>query len=148
MRIFSIQRIQNNLPAKPRLASTYLKYGFVPMVFIIDGCSLRYAHTWSKSGISICWRHLVTSKESSNSIFFFEKRPCLHHTCATWNEQPSNINPMLFAEDSGVYQCDPSLSYPKSVTVHIINIGELYVRSILIVFSSFYPIYISFSYYL
>ena len=61
------------------------------MVFIIDGCSFHYAHTWSKSDISICWRHLVTSKESLNSIFF-EKRPCLHHTCATWNEQPSIIN--------------------------------------------------------
>ena len=22
--------------------------------FIIDGCSFHYAHTWSKSGISIC----------------------------------------------------------------------------------------------
>ena len=43
------------------------------MVFTIDGCSFRYAHTWSKSGISICWRHLVTSKESSNSIFFRKK---------------------------------------------------------------------------
>ena len=43
------------------------------MVFILDGCSFHYAHTWSKSGISICWRHLVTSKESSNPIFFSEK---------------------------------------------------------------------------
>ena len=43
------------------------------MVFITDGCSFHYAHTWSKSGISICWRHLVTSKESSNPIFFSEK---------------------------------------------------------------------------
>ena len=24
------------------------------MVFILDGCSFHYAHTWSKSGISIC----------------------------------------------------------------------------------------------
>ena len=24
------------------------------MVFIIDGCSVHYAHTWSKSGVSIC----------------------------------------------------------------------------------------------
>ena len=24
------------------------------MVFIFDGCSFDYAHTWSKSGISIC----------------------------------------------------------------------------------------------
>ena len=43
------------------------------MVFIIDGCSFHYAHTWSNSGISICWRHLVTSKESSNPIFFRKK---------------------------------------------------------------------------
>ena len=43
------------------------------MVFILDGCSFDYAHTWSKSGISICWRHLVTSKESSNPILFSEK---------------------------------------------------------------------------
>ena len=27
------------------------------MVFILDGCSFNYAHTWSKSDISICWRH-------------------------------------------------------------------------------------------
>ena len=66
-----------------------------PWFFIIDGCSLNYAHTWSKSGLSICWRHLVTSKESSNP-FFFGKRPCLHHTCATLNEQPSNIKTMIF----------------------------------------------------
>ena len=42
------------------------------MVFILDGCSFHYAHTWSKSGISICRRHLIPSKESSNS-FFSEK---------------------------------------------------------------------------
>ena len=64
------------------------------MVFIIDGCSFHYAHTWSKAGISICWRHLVTSKRLSNPIFF-GKRPCFHHTCATWNEQPSNIKTMI-----------------------------------------------------
>ena len=33
--------------------------------------------------------------ESSDSIFLFEKRPCLHHTCATGNEQPSNIKTMM-----------------------------------------------------
>ena len=43
------------------------------MVFITDGCSFHYAHTWSKSGISSCWRHLVTSKESSNPKIFSEK---------------------------------------------------------------------------
>ena len=39
-------------------------------------------HTWSKSGILICWRPLVTSKESSNPIFFLRKWPILHHTCS------------------------------------------------------------------
>ena len=64
------------------------------MVFILDGCSFHYAHTWSKSDNSICWRHLVTSKESSNPIFFLGKRPYFHHSCATWNEQPSNVKTM------------------------------------------------------
>ena len=48
--------------------------------FKIDGCSFHYAHTWSKSGILICWRHLVTLKESLNLISFYWKRPTLHHT--------------------------------------------------------------------
>ena len=43
------------------------------MVFIFDGCSFLYAHIWSNSAVSICWRHLVTSKESSNPIFLSEK---------------------------------------------------------------------------
>ena len=30
------------------------------------------AHTWSKSGISICWRQLVKAKESSNPMKFSE----------------------------------------------------------------------------
>ena len=37
--------------------SVYTKFVFwliCPMVFILDGCSSHYAHTWSKSGISIC----------------------------------------------------------------------------------------------
>ena len=62
----------------------------VIMGFILDGCSFHYAYKWRKSGISICWRHLVTSKESSNPIFF-RKRPCFHHSCAKWKEQQSNI---------------------------------------------------------
>ena len=41
--------------------------------FRLDGCSFDYAHTWSKSGFSFCWRHLVTSKESSNRVFLPEK---------------------------------------------------------------------------
>ena len=43
------------------------------MVFITDGCSFHCAHTWRKSGFSICSRHLVTTKDSLNSNFFFEK---------------------------------------------------------------------------
>ena len=43
------------------------------MVFITDDCSFYYAHIWSKSDISICWRHLITIKSSSNLIFFSEK---------------------------------------------------------------------------
>ena len=46
------------------------------MVLILDGSSEHSAHIWSKSGISICWKHLVTSKESSNPIFFFGKDLC------------------------------------------------------------------------
>ena len=41
------------------------------MVLTLDGSSEHVAHIWTKSGISICWRHLVTSTESSNPIFFF-----------------------------------------------------------------------------
>ena len=44
-----------------------------PIGFRLDGCSFHYAHTWSKSGIWICWRHLVTSIESSYLKFFLEK---------------------------------------------------------------------------
>ena len=29
------------------------------------------------------------------SDFFFGKRPCFHHSCATWNEQTSNIKTMV-----------------------------------------------------
>ena len=46
------------------------------MVFILDGCSFHFAHIWSKLGISICLRHLVSSKESSNP-FFSRERPIL-----------------------------------------------------------------------
>ena len=47
------------------------------------------------------WRHLVTSKESSNPILLFGKRPCLHHTCATWNEQPASIKTMKLLHKLG-----------------------------------------------
>ena len=57
------------------------------MVFILDGCSFNYAHIWSKKGISICGRHLVTSKGSS-SPKKNRKRPTLYHTYATCSELP------------------------------------------------------------
>ena len=41
--------------------------------FYIRWLLISLAHTWSKSGISICWRHLVTSQKSSNPIFFRKK---------------------------------------------------------------------------
>ena len=40
------------------------------MLLTLAGSSEHGALIWSKSVISICWRHLVTSKESSNPIFF------------------------------------------------------------------------------
>ena len=65
------------------------------MVFILDGCSFYYTHTWSKSGISIWWRHLAISKEWSNPIFFLGKYLFLHHACTSCSEQPSNIKTMI-----------------------------------------------------
>ena len=65
------------------------------MVFILDACSFHYAHIWSKYGISICWRHLFTSKETSYPIFF-RKWPILHHACATCSELQSHISTMIF----------------------------------------------------
>ena len=57
---------------------------------ILDSCSFQYAHTLSKSCISICWRHLVTSKQSSNPIFFFRK-DLFHFIRAQCSEIPSYI---------------------------------------------------------
>ena len=65
--------------------------------FILDGCSFHYAHIWSKSGISICWRHFVTSKEPSNPNLSSEN-PILHHSCAICSERPSYISTMLSSE--------------------------------------------------
>ena len=42
------------------------------MILILDGSWEQGAQKWSKSGISICWRHLVTSTESINPGFFGE----------------------------------------------------------------------------
>ena len=71
------------------------------MVFILDGCSFYYAHVWSKSGISIWRRHLVTSKEWSNPIFFLRKYLFLHQACATCSEQPSYIKTMIDIGEAG-----------------------------------------------
>ena len=67
------------------------------MVRILDGSSKHGAHVRSKSGVSICWRHLVTSKESSNPILFLERLTLLH-TCATFSELPSYINTIVEIE--------------------------------------------------
>ena len=87
--------------------------------------TMHNAHIWCKSGISICWRHLVTSKESSNPIFFFGRRPCLHHTCATWDEQPSNIKTMTrpkFVTASKTY-----ISYTHQILIYIYNSPHIIV---------------------
>ena len=39
-------------PKNPR--PSFMQLPVKPMVFILDGCSFQHAHTWSKSGISIC----------------------------------------------------------------------------------------------
>ena len=46
------------------------------MVLIIDGRSKHCAHIWSKSGISIHRRHLLTSIVLSNPIFWSEMTHC------------------------------------------------------------------------
>ena len=71
------------------------------MILILDGSSERGAHIWSEWGISICCRHLVTSKDSLNLIFFLGKYHFLHHTCATFSEQTSDIKTMLWPEGAG-----------------------------------------------
>ena len=49
---------------------TSTKMVLIKACFLIRRLLFYYAHIWSKSGISMCWGHLVTSKESSNLIFF------------------------------------------------------------------------------
>ena len=64
------------------------------MVFILDGCSFHYAHTWSNETFRFVegiWLH----RKNLQIRFFFGKRPCFHHSYATWNEQPSNIKAMV-----------------------------------------------------
>ena len=63
----SLASVLHSFPTeKSRLAVVISVYGWT-MDFILDGCSIHYAHIRSKSDISIGWRHLVTSKEVSNS---------------------------------------------------------------------------------
>ena len=40
------------------------------MILILDGSSEHGAHIWSKSGILVCGRHLVTSKEKTYFTFY------------------------------------------------------------------------------
>ena len=86
------------------------------MVFMSDGCSIHYARTWSKSGISICWRHLVTSKESSNSIFI-RKNTMFYHSCAKWNEQPFNIKTMIQIQQN-INKCLPVICAFQELQAH------------------------------
>ena len=65
-----------------------------PSMVLILNSSEEHGHIWSKSGFSICWRHWVTSKESSNPIFFSRKLPSLLHTYAICSELPSYISTM------------------------------------------------------
>ena len=51
-------------------------------------------HTWSKSGISICWRDLVTLKESSHPIFSSEKDLVYIIHAQREMRKPSNIDTM------------------------------------------------------
>ena len=72
------------------------------MLYLPHGTYIRWylrngAHIWSKLGISICWRHLVTSTVSSNSIFFLRKRSILLHTCS---KLPSYISTMISLDSS------------------------------------------------
>ena len=66
----SIFHFEKNISCPPFYLRIEYLFNANAMVFILDGCSFHYAHTWSKSGISICLRHSVTSKESSNPIIF------------------------------------------------------------------------------
>ena len=47
------------------------------MVFIIDGSSFHYAHTWSKSGISI-WEGIWLHRKRLQIRFFFSKKDLVY----------------------------------------------------------------------
>ena len=44
------------------------------VLLILDGRSEHVAHIWSKSGIPINWKRLVTSTERANLIFFSQEK--------------------------------------------------------------------------
>ena len=73
---------------------------FLDHDFILDGCSFHYAHIWSKSGISICLRHFVASKESSNLREKIVKD--LFYTCARCVEVPSYISTMVLKKQEQI----------------------------------------------
>ena len=63
------------------------------MVFILDGCSLNYAHIVNQAfrfleGISL-------PRKSRQIHFFFGKEPNLHHIRATYPELASCISTMM-----------------------------------------------------
>ena len=62
------------------------------MVFIIDGSHF----TMRTHGGNQVFRFVkgIWLHRKSHQIRFFSKRPSLHHTCKTWNEQPSYIKTM------------------------------------------------------
>ena len=68
-------------PGKPRV-----NHGFYISWLLISLCAhMEYIRHFD------CWRHLFTSKESSDPIFS-GKRPIFHYTCATCSELPSWVN--------------------------------------------------------
>ena len=84
-------------PPKHAFQSVSLSYTMcISCFFISDGCSFHYAHICSKPGISICLRHLVTSIESSNPIFFPGNDLFYITLCATSSELPSYIRNMVY----------------------------------------------------
>ena len=87
------KREMKRAKSKKERQNAYMKRKIETLFFIRDGCSFHYANIWSKSGMSICWRHLVRSKESSNAKNNFGKG-IFRHTCVTCSELPSCISTM------------------------------------------------------
>ena len=68
------------------------------------GSSEHCAHIWSKSGIPICWRHLVTSIELSNQILFFRNDLFYFIPAQTCPELPSYKSTMLESDNSKAFK--------------------------------------------